>query len=227
MRSLLHFIASEVFPVPPFGGLSSFCSLWIPYLQTSSCSPSTHMDMIPPHLQFWIKTPVRLYPVPAWGLGIQFKDLSPICKMPNNDTFQDMGYTECPDCAHCLWVCCHHNIKRNWGLVMLLNSLVSESIQYLRYLRNIQTKCWQKSHGSLHMKLAKNFSRYKNKRMCNKLPLWNFLEFKIFFLRLFSTYWWWTGRPGLLQFMGSQRVRHDWATDLNWTELIHGRRQTQ
>ena len=24
--------------------------------------------------------------------------------------------------------------------------------------------------------------------------------------------WWWTGRPGVLQFMGSQRVRHDWAT---------------
>ena len=29
--------------------------------------------------------------------------------------------------------------------------------------------------------------------------------------------WWWTGRPGVLQFMGSQRVRHDWATKLNWT----------
>ena len=27
---------------------------------------------------------------------------------------------------------------------------------------------------------------------------------------------WWTGRPGMLQFMGSQRVRHDWATELNW-----------
>ena len=27
-----------------------------------------------------------------------------------------------------------------------------------------------------------------------------------------------TGRPGVLQFMGSQRVRHDWATKLNWTE---------
>ena len=26
---------------------------------------------------------------------------------------------------------------------------------------------------------------------------------------------WWTGRPGMLQSMGSQRVRHDWATDLN------------
>ena len=29
--------------------------------------------------------------------------------------------------------------------------------------------------------------------------------------------WWWTGRPGVLQSMGSQRVRHDWATELNWT----------
>ena len=30
--------------------------------------------------------------------------------------------------------------------------------------------------------------------------------------------WWWTGRPGVLQFMRSQRVGHDWATELNWTE---------
>ena len=28
-----------------------------------------------------------------------------------------------------------------------------------------------------------------------------------------------TGRPGVLRFMGSQRVRHDWATELNWTEV--------
>ena len=32
--------------------------------------------------------------------------------------------------------------------------------------------------------------------------------------------WWWTGRPGVLRFMGLQRVRHDWATELNWTELL-------
>ena len=31
--------------------------------------------------------------------------------------------------------------------------------------------------------------------------------------------WWWTGRPGVLRFMGSQRVRHDWATDLIWSVL--------
>ena len=32
--------------------------------------------------------------------------------------------------------------------------------------------------------------------------------------------WWWTGRPGVLRFIGSQRVGHDWATDLIWSDLI-------
>ena len=34
---------------------------------------------------------------------------------------------------------------------------------------------------------------------------------------VYSGNWWWTGRPGVLQFMGSQRVGHDWATELNWS----------
>ena len=33
-----------------------------------------------------------------------------------------------------------------------------------------------------------------------------------------SRSWWWTGRPGVLWFMGLQRVGHDWVTELNWTE---------
>ena len=28
--------------------------------------------------------------------------------------------------------------------------------------------------------------------------------------------WWWTGKPGVLQSMGLQRVGHNWATELNW-----------
>jgi len=31
-----------------------------------------------------------------------------------------------------------------------------------------------------------------------------------------SRRWWGTGRPGMLRFTGSQRVRHNWATELNW-----------
>ena len=34
-----------------------------------------------------------------------------------------------------------------------------------------------------------------------------------------SRSWWWTGRPGILRFMGSQRVRYDWVTELNWTSI--------
>ena len=34
-----------------------------------------------------------------------------------------------------------------------------------------------------------------------------------------SRSWWWTRRPGVLRFMGSQRVGHDWVTELNWTDI--------
>ena len=32
--------------------------------------------------------------------------------------------------------------------------------------------------------------------------------------------WWWTGRPGVLRFMGSQRVGYNWATELNWNYFV-------
>ena len=37
--------------------------------------------------------------------------------------------------------------------------------------------------------------------------------------RILADYSPWTGRPGVLRFMGSQRVGLDWVTELNWTEL--------
>ena len=39
--------------------------------------------------------------------------------------------------------------------------------------------------------------------------------------------WWWTGRPGMLRFMGSQRVGHNWATELNWISQGHEERETR
>ena len=30
--------------------------------------------------------------------------------------------------------------------------------------------------------------------------------------------WWWTGKPGMLQFMWLQRIGHKWVTELNTTE---------
>ena len=34
-----------------------------------------------------------------------------------------------------------------------------------------------------------------------------------------SRSWWWTGKPGVLQSLGSERVRYNWEIELNWTEL--------
>ena len=41
-----------------------------------------------------------------------------------------------------------------------------------------------------------------------------------------SSNWWWTGRPGVLRFMGLQRVGHDWATELNWNISKKGHSST-
>ena len=42
-----------------------------------------------------------------------------------------------------------------------------------------------------------------------------------------SRTWWWTGKPGVLQSMGSQRVGHDWATELKKLRMSPGNRNTQ
>ena len=34
-----------------------------------------------------------------------------------------------------------------------------------------------------------------------------------------SRSWWWTGRPGVIQFTGLQRIGHGWTTEPYWTEL--------
>ena len=38
--------------------------------------------------------------------------------------------------------------------------------------------------------------------------------------RVNSGSWWWTERPGMLQFMGLQRVGHNWVTELNWSKTV-------
>ena len=35
-----------------------------------------------------------------------------------------------------------------------------------------------------------------------------------------SRSWWWTGKPSVLQFTETQKVGHDWVTELSWTDTI-------
>ena len=60
-------------------------------------------------------------------------------------------------------------------------------------------------------------TEYQPNRTCPKPSLKQFTSLTQWtWVWVNSGSWWWTGRPGVLQFMGSQRVRHDWVTELNW-----------
>ena len=52
--------------------------------------------------------------------------------------------------------------------------------------------------------------------MASKLHGWMASPTRWTWVWVNSRRWWWTGRPGMLRFMGSQRVGHDWMTELNW-----------
>ena len=47
--------------------------------------------------------------------------------------------------------------------------------------------------------------------------VWVILQTQWMWIWASSRSWWWTRKPGMLQFMGSQRVGHNSATELNWT----------
>ena len=49
--------------------------------------------------------------------------------------------------------------------------------------------------------------------------LWCWRRIQCTWVWVNSGSWWWTGRPGVLLFMGLQRVGHNWETELNWTPL--------
>ena len=42
-----------------------------------------------------------------------------------------------------------------------------------------------------------------------------------------SESWWWTGKPGMLQSMGPQRLEHNWASELNWVKNLPAMHEIQ
>ena len=69
----------------------------------------------------------------------------------------------------------------------------------------------------------KDTVRFKQRKMLNFIAVtrgWMASLTRWTWVWVNSGSWWWTGRPGVLRYMGSQRVGHDWATELNWAEPV-------
>ena len=86
-------------------------------------------------------------------------------------------------------------------------------------------------YGSIYMETLENYLIYKKTWCWDRLKAggegddqgwdgWMALSTQWTWVWLNTWSWWWTGKPVVMWSMGSQRVRHDWVTELNWTELI-------
>ena len=72
--------------------------------------------------------------------------------------------------------------------------------------------------GSLEKTLMLGKMEGKRRRDDRVLDGWMASQTQQTWVWVSSRSWWWIGEPGMLQFMESQRVRHDWATESNWSK---------
>ena len=83
---------------------------------------------------------------------------------------------------------------------------------------------WEHSVGSVWPRLS-NMPNLSDNRASNVVQSLSHIQLFVIpgktCIQLFSSFrsWWWTGKPGMLQSMGSQRVGHDWMTELDWNSL--------
>ena len=94
-----------------------------------------------------------------------------------------------------------HGVAKSWTRLSWNSSTLATSCKELTYWKRLW--CWEGlgAGGEGNDRGWDGWMASLTWRMC----VW-----------VNSGSWWWTGRPGMLQFMGSQRVGHDWATELNW-----------
>ena len=133
------------------------------------------------------------------------KQLSTVCNEPG-----------CVPVTLYLWICCCLvtklcSLSCVWFIWDLVNcSLPGSSVHRISQARILECVAISFSRGLnphlLHWPDSLPLSHQGNQA---SLTEWTWV-------RVNSGSWWWTGRPGVLESMGSQRVGHDWATELNW-----------
>ena len=78
----------------------------------------------------------------------------------------------------------------------------------------LQPPDWRAS--SLEKTLILGKIEGRRRRGCQRMRWWDGITNSVDIVWANSGSWWWTGKPGVLQSMSSQKVGHDWATELNW-----------
>ena len=73
---------------------------------------------------------------------------------------------------------------------------------------------WKKSYGKPRQCIKKQRYHFANKDLYSQSYGWKASPTQWTWVWASSGNWWWTGKPGMLQFMGSQRLEHNWATEL-------------
>ena len=84
-------------------------------------------------------------------------------------------------------------------------------LQYFGHLMG-RTDSWEKTLMLGKIEGRRRRGQQRMRRLDGIIDSWTWVWVN-------SRSWWWTGRPGMLQSMGLQRVGHDWVTELNWSEL--------
>ena len=91
--------------------------------------------------------------------------------------------------------------------------MVKLKLQYFGHLM------WRTDSSEKTLMLAKIEGR--RRRWWQRMGWWMASPTQWTWVWVNSGSWWWTGKIGMLRFMGSQRVGHDHATELNWSYFLH------
>ena len=145
-----------------------------------------------------------------------------------------------------MWGCKSWTIKKAecWRIDALYHGVREDSWESLGLQGNQTSQSWRKSVMSVHWKdwcwsqnsnilatWCKDLTHWKRLWCCQRLKVggegdnrrWDgWVASPAWWTWIWASFgsWWWRGNPGVLQSMGSQSVGHDWATELNWTELL-------
>ena len=136
--------------------------------------------------------------------------MSKVSKLWLKTGLEHKMFTECCDCLRCIANSTHHCSPKmhllSSEVILKKFSQLALSCEELTHWKRLW--CWEGLGAG-----GEGDDRGWDGWMAS-LTRWTWVSVN-------SRSWWWTGRPGVLRFMGLQRVGHNWSTDLIWSYYIY------